>query len=112
MWIVFAGILNTLAGQYKQAVLNKMAVSAFHAAEAGITKGLWELNKNGEYKGETYTKLDSASFSVEVRPLGDKFEITSTGYAAGKNEPKARQTVKATAKKGANGTYKIISWQN
>ena len=56
------------------------ATRAFHLAEAGIDKALFELSEEGrEYRGEEETSLGEGNFTVTVEEKGEVIIIESKG---------------------------------
>ena len=107
LWTIMAGVLTTVANQYRTMNKIKMTAEAFHLAEAGITKALWELSRSdGTYQGERNTPLDIGAFSVSVSRSEGKVTLTATGTVG----DRALVSIRAVANK-AGGKYKIVSWR-
>lgn len=112
IWLLFIGALNTIASQYKKNTQYRLNTSAFHVAEAGITKGIWELNKNFKYSGDVETKLENGSFEIKIIQREGICILSSTGYVPNTENIKAKQTIEAIIEKDAKGVYKVKDWQN
>ena len=90
--IIFLSVLVTLAGAltsnlmraYSMRGKDNLEAKAFHIAEGGLHKALWELSSSSaNYAGEKETSLGEGAFTIEVvalegKPL--KRIVTSTGY--------------------------------
>lgn len=112
VWVSMAGVLKIITSQYQTMNRIKMSTAAFHLAEAGITKGLWELSKgNTGYNGERNTRLDIGTFTVDVHSKNGQFIITSTGYIPDRGHVRAKQIIRVVAERDEKGTYKIVTWQ-
>ncbi|MFH1353454.1 MAG: hypothetical protein ABIH68_07775 [bacterium] len=112
IWLLIVSVLKVINSQYRDMNKVKMSAAAFHLAEAGITKGLWELSKgNTGYRGEKGTKLDIGAFSVDVRSRNGQFIITSTGYIPDMKHVRAKSVVRASAEKDGKGVYRTVIWQ-
>jgi len=111
-WLLIISVLNVINSQYRAMNNIKMSAAAFHLAEAGITKGLWELSKgNTGYRGEKGTKLDIGAFSVDVRSRNGQFIITSTGYIPDMKHVRAKKIIRVAAEKDGKGVYRTVIWQ-
>ena len=111
--IIFLSVLVTLAGAltsnliraYSMRGKDYLQAKAFHIAEGGLHKALWELSHSSKsYAGEKETSLGEGAFTIEVvglegKPL--KRIVRSTGYTFDTRSP--RVTLRALVRLKASG---------
>jgi Tfp pilus assembly protein PilX len=110
--MIFSGLVVMLMEKVnrEQVAATNLRVNtiAFHLAEAGITKAVYELRKSGgSYTGETNTELGNGTFSVTITKKGADFVVKSTGSVKGTKIPWLTVSIRSLVS-GTN--YKIIRW--
>ena len=72
LFVILLGVVTTLFvfSVSRTAIIvarSERALRAFHLAEAGLEKAIWELQRRGpEYTGEAQTPFENGTFSVTV----------------------------------------------
>ena len=98
---IFLSILLTLTAALASHLIRAISVSkkdyqrakAFHIAEGGLHKALWELSHSTDYAGEKETSLGEGAFTIEVLSVDGEMNkriITSTGCTFHTKSPRVR----------------------
>lgn len=83
---------------HRQAVAREQGVDI---AEAGVEAGLWKLNNQVGYSGETDTSYGNGTYSVSITDLGAGSKlITADAYIPNSSAPVAHRTVQVTITTG------------
>jgi type II secretory pathway component PulK len=68
--ILAGGLSSNLIRAYSMRRKDHLQAKAFHIAEGGLHKALWELSSSSaDYAGEKETSLGEGSFRIEVVAL-------------------------------------------
>lgn len=111
-WGVLVGVLASVAGQNRSATRLRLASTALHLAEGGLTKAVWEIGRgNAAYAGETETPLGAGTFTVEVRREDGRAVVVSTAYIPNKARPRETRTIRAVVGKTRAGVTRALSWR-
>ena len=123
--IIFLSVLVTLAGALTTNLMRAYSLrgkdclqaKAFHIAEGGLHKALWELSRSSEsYAGEKETSLGEGAFTIEILPLEGKRHkriVTSTGYTSHPSSPRVtlKALVRLKASKSGKSSVVLEHWE-
>jgi len=101
--ILTSTLVAHLAATLRIIETKRNRVKAFHIAEGGIQKALWELARNPDYQGEAETALGSGFFTVRFEKIKGEMNslcIISTGRLDKVDARHPQQTISAVVEIG------------
>jgi Tfp pilus assembly protein PilX len=110
--ILASTLVAHLAATLKVIEAKRNRVKAFHIAEGGIHKALWELAHNPHYHGEAETALGGGFFTVRVEPNRNEtntLRIISTGRLDQVDARHPKQTIAVVVKVAPEGTSRSLT---
>jgi len=116
LFVILLGVVTTLFvfSVSRTAIIvsrSERALRAFHLAEAGLEKAIWELRRRGsEYTGEAQTPFENGTFSVTVSctdPDRSVYEVVSRGVVPASRRGPSRVVSATVRVSGSAGKRRI-----